>query len=267
MKRRALIVGISDYAPLVPDLQSSVFEMERWRDLLVDIYHFADHDIRLLADRRATRSAILDRLIWLLSDTHADDELVFIFCGHGMRVRRRDSVGDLIDLQDEGIVAYPAGSADPLDAVIFDDDLTTLYCSMAVALKALPTFVFDCCYSAGLDFSEAERVRKSIMLPADLAHRNRSTANVVRFGLEITKSAVTHPLMIAASGEYDQAIEIVRDNQSRSLFSSLAIAALRTTPTLTYQELIATISPHMQFAGQEPCLIGDAERLQQQFLK
>jgi len=267
MKKKALIVGISEYAPLKPDLRSSVFEIEQWRDLLVDVYEFANHDIRLLADKRATKSAILDRLMWLLSNTNANDQLVFIFCGHGMRLRRRDSEGDFLDLQDEGIVSYPGGVGDPVDAVIFDDDLTTLYCSMAVAQYAKPTFIFDCCYSAGIDFSEPERLRKAVMLPVDLAHRNRSTANIVRFGLEITRNANTHPLIVAASGEFDLAIEVVLDNQPRSLFSSLAIGALRANPSLTYEELIANISKNMKFAAQQPCLRGDPERVRESFFK
>jgi len=268
MTKKALIVGISEYAPLQPNLASSLFEIEQWRDLLVDHYGFADKDIRLLAQRRATKQAILDRLMWLLGNAQDGDQLVFIYCGHGVRAHRRDSAGDLLDLQDEGLVAYPGGAADPLDVAIFDDDLSALYSSMAVPARALPTFILDCCYSGGMDFPEPELLRKSIILPVDLAHRNRSATEVVRFGLHVTRtSACTHPLILAASGERDLAIEVERADRPRSLFSCLAIAALRENPTLTYQELMATIVPLMQEVAQEPCLRGDAERKQGQFLK
>jgi hypothetical protein len=268
MKKKALIVGISDYAPLQPSLKSSAVEIAQWRDLLVERFEFADADIRLVAERRATKTAIIDRLMWLLGDARPGDQLVFIFCGHGVRARRRDSAGDLLDLQDEGLVPHPGGAVDPLDVAIFDDDLMAVYCSMAVPAGARPTFIFDCCYSGGIDFSEPDQLRKSIILPVDLAHRNRGVTNVVRFGLGVTRTDVcVHPVIVTASGERDVAIEVGPDDDKRSLFSSHAIAALRENPALSYQDLITTITPLMKSDAQQPCLHGDAERIQGQFFK
>ncbi len=266
--KKALIVGNSLYAPLLPNLRSSSYEIERWRDLLVETFGFPDTNVRLLADERATKNVVMDRLLWLFGDTQPGDQLVFIFCGHGVRIRRKESTGDRLDLQDEGLVLQPAGATDVRDVVLFDDDLTSLYCSMSVDGAALPTFIFDCCYSAGFDFSEQERERSALMLPSDGAKHDTSTGNVVRFGLQLTRGWIcSHPVILAASGEYDLAIEVERHHAQRSLFSSLALAALRTNPALTYEALIQTISPCMRFAAQQPWLGGDADRMQRRFLE
>ena len=263
MVKKALIVGVSEYEPLGADLKSSLIEIEQWRHLLLREYSFADDNIRLLKDRRATRSTVMDRLMWLLSNAEDDDQLVFIFCGHGTRARGKDSGGRLRNFQNEALVPFPAGAADPLDIAISDDDLTELYCSMSVPPGALTTLILDCCFSAGIDFSEQGIVRKAIR-----NYDEWGPANVLRFGLRITQSVhAIHPLVIAASGEVDVAFEVPDGDRTRSLFSFLAIDALRRNPKLSYQDLITTIAPRMLYAAQEPCLRGDTNRMKEQFLQ
>ncbi|HYK03657.1 MAG TPA: caspase family protein [Thermoanaerobaculia bacterium] len=266
MKKRALIVGISEYTPLLPNLFSAAFEARKWRDLLLQVYGFARRNVVMLVDKAATRSAITDRLMWLLGDSRPGDQLVFIFCGHGVRTPRPGSVGDCVDLQDEGLVPYPAGAADPRDVALFDDDLTALYCSIGIAPGARPTFIFDCCYSAGLDFAKPERTRKALVLPVDLAHCGRSPENFFRLALQGARSGVcTDPLVVASTGEYDEASEVPPATQKRSLFSSRAIETLRRNPVLTYQDLVSSVALDMEFLRQTPSLTGDPFRIQQQF--
>lgn len=265
--KKALIVGVSQYAPLLRDLESSSAEGERWSQLLIDVYGFAERNVCLLVDRRATKQAVLERLIWLFGDTRPGDQLLFIFLGHGVRVGRSESTGDALDLRDEALVMHPAGASDVLDVAILDDDLTTLYCSMAVDSRALPTFIFDCCHSGGFDFPEPERRRKQAIVAADPGDRSRSTGNVVRFLQRLGRRVdVAQPVILAASGESDQAAEIGRNHERRSLFSSLAIAALRENPALSYQSLLESIEPSMRFIAQTPRHLGDSVRIQRPFL-
>lgn len=261
MPQKALIVGVSKYSPMEVDLQSSVTEREAWTRLLVQRYEFATDDICVLDDSNATRAAILDRFIWLLGRAEAGDQLVFIFCGHGVRARRKDSNGDLFDLQDEALVPLPAGARNALDIAIFDDHLAELYCDMSLPPGVLPTFIFDCCYSAGVDFSDPERVSR-VKLPND-----GGAVNIARFGLRLAQVPLcTRPLVIAAAGERDLAIEVERE-RPRSLFSYCAIEALSKNPALSYHELVTSITPTMQFAAQEPTLRGDSDRMQRQFFQ
>jgi len=265
MKKRALIVGISQYTPLLPDLLSAAFEAREWRDLLMQVYGFARRNIVMLVDKTATRSTIKDRFLWLLGDSRPGDQLVFIFCGHGVRTPRADSAGDCVDLQDEGLVPYPAGAADPRDVALFDDDLTALYCSIGIAPRARPTFIFDCCYSTGLDFAKPEQTRRALVLPVDPAH-DRSPENVLRFTMQGARAVgCTGPLVVASTGEYDEASEVPQENRKRSLFSSLAIDALRRNPALTYQDLVSSVALDMEFARQKPSLTGDPFRIHLQF--
>src|ERR1700756_5755081 len=102
MTQKALIVGISDYGGRVPGLESPNREIQEWRDLLVQTYGFPYENVRLLANDRARRDEIDIRLKWLFNDAKPNDQLVFVYCGHGIRLPERDeNSGELLDHMDE----------------------------------------------------------------------------------------------------------------------------------------------------------------------
>ncbi|MEI6262162.1 MAG: caspase family protein [Deltaproteobacteria bacterium] len=86
MSVKALIVGVNKYKLPGSDLQGCVNDATNVRD----IYGFTTNDIRVLVDARATKSAIMDRLNWLVKDAKAGDKLLFHFSGHGSQIRDRD---------------------------------------------------------------------------------------------------------------------------------------------------------------------------------
>jgi len=261
MVRKALVVGVSEYLPLKANLRSSTVEVENWKRLLIRTYSFAEYNVRVLVNERATKRAILDRLIWLLADACERDQIVFVFCGHGVRARRRDSSGRPANHEDEGLLPFPAGSTSALDISIFDDDLTDLYRKMCVPRSALPTFIFDCCYSAGLDFSATHRGNRPVPSHAP------SSVNVVHFGLRLARGDCgPKPIVIAASGETGLAIETDVGGMPRSLFSFHALNSLHRNPALSYQNLIDQIRPDMEYAAQVPDIRGDEQRKQRAFL-
>jgi len=263
MVKKALLVGVSEYLPLKANLRSATIEVENWKALLVRTYAFGEHNVRVLMNERATKRAVLDRLTWLLAGALEGDQIVFVFCGHGLRARRRNDEGKLLEREDEGLIPYPAGSSSALDVSIFDDDLTDLYERMGVRRGALPTFIFDCCYSAGIDFSETHRTRLTRPARSHVA----PSFDVVRFGLRLTRNGSgPQPVVIAASGETGLAIEVEAAGQPRSLFSLHALDTLRGNPRVSYSDLITTIKPLMTFAAQEPCIRGDCQRTKRSFL-
>ena len=72
---RALLVGINAY-PGAP-LAGCVNDISDMAAHLVENCAFAQSDIRLLTDGRATTTAILDRLNWLVDGAKAGDRLYF----------------------------------------------------------------------------------------------------------------------------------------------------------------------------------------------
>lgn len=117
-RRRALLIGINDYSGPAgtnvrgvsdrewADLRGAVRDAEGLREILVRRYEFAESDIEMLTDRKATRSAILAALARLATQAHAGDTVVFHFSGHGSQVKNSHS--DEPDRMDESIV--PADS-------------------------------------------------------------------------------------------------------------------------------------------------------------
>jgi caspase domain-containing protein len=123
-------------------------DMSGWRDYLVSALDLKPAGVRLLSDSRAIRSAILERLYWLLADAEAGDQRFFVFAGHGACPRRRNpATGALQDRLDETLVAYPDDRDDYEDFMIFDEDLAALVDSSEFPPTANLTFIFDSCNS------------------------------------------------------------------------------------------------------------------------
>src|SRR5512147_885709 len=100
MARKALLVGINDYAPIGaggPDLRGCVNDVRDMAHTLnvLGIVPAAPGSMRLLTDGRATRKGIMDGLRWLLTGAKRNDTLVFYYSGHGSQLA--DISGEEID--------------------------------------------------------------------------------------------------------------------------------------------------------------------------
>src|SRR6266567_2440737 len=93
-RKNAVLVGVDGCG-----LNAPVAEIHRWRKLLEDqAYGFS---VRSLPDdASATKTNVITELQALLSGVQDDDELVFIFCGHGIIVFDRNGEPE------EGLVVF-----------------------------------------------------------------------------------------------------------------------------------------------------------------
>jgi len=143
MTRKAVVVGINDYAPIGaggPDLNGCVNDARDMANTLV-ICGFPPANIRILTNQNAKRANILTYLNWLLSNCKAGDSLVFYYSGHGTRVANIGA--DLeIDGLDEAIVPHDYATA----GVLRDDDFSAIFKSKLAKGVNLEVF-FDCCHS------------------------------------------------------------------------------------------------------------------------
>lgn len=272
MTQKALIVGISDYGGKAAPLASPMREIREWRDLLVEMYQFPHEGIRLLANDRATKDAIVERLHWLFDGGRPGDQLVFIYCGHAGRVPERNpSNGELLDHLDDALITYPSQPTDDLAKMAYyDDDLLALYDEARLPAGTDATFIFDCCNAAGINLHDLPRrpTAMSVMLPIDLQHRTlgRHQPNQPNRRRESNGTAV--PVFVSAAGELNLAVEVDIDGGRRSLFSFNALAALRKNPKLTYMEFLSTIrGPMNEVFAQFPRVLGNAHRLNNPFFQ
>jgi hypothetical protein len=143
MRKKALVVGINDYAPIGPggpDLNGCVNDARDMANTLV-LCGFAPANIRILTNQNAKRANFITYLNWLLSNTAAGDSLVFYYSGHGTRVA---NVGtDLeIDGLDEAIVPHDYATA----GLLRDDDFKAIFDAKLKRGVNLEV-IFDCCHS------------------------------------------------------------------------------------------------------------------------
>jgi hypothetical protein len=280
MTKKALLVGISNYAERVRSLESPVREIEAWRNLLRTAYGFAEKDIEVLPNEKAGKAAVRRAFTRLFQGAKPDDQLVFLYSGHGVRFapengngrgsgRRREFLDDL----EEAILAHPGTATEVRDFAILDDELLQWYADQEVPAGTDVTFIFDCCFGGGINtrdlrasafmsVSEApdRRVARPTNAPAKANGRRRLRSRKRDNGFAV-------PVFVNAAGELNLAVEIKVGDERRSNFGHHAIATLAANPTITYEDLIASIrAPMREFFPQFPNLQGNTSRADNPFL-
>ncbi|MEO8235657.1 MAG: caspase family protein [Flavobacterium sp.] len=142
MAKKAVIVGINDYAPIGiggPDLNGCVNDARDMANTLV-ICGFTPSNVRILTNQNATRANMVSYLKWLINESVAGDSLVFYYSGHGTRVA---NIGDDLELDglDEAICPHDYASA----GVLRDDDFKSIFETLKPGINL--DVIFDCCHS------------------------------------------------------------------------------------------------------------------------
>lgn len=140
MARKALLVGVNDYENVtrLRGCGNDVYDMSL---LLKERAGFDTMDVRAVADDRATRDNIENRIEWLVSGAKAGDLLVFHFSGHGTQVRDRDDDDELEDGLDEVLCPYDMD----WDGRHISDDY--LRAKLRVPDGVVLEVILDCCHS------------------------------------------------------------------------------------------------------------------------
>jgi metacaspase-1 len=138
---RALIVGINQYENPRDNLRGCVNDALTMAKIVTHHLGFAQDNVRLLCDRRATTANIRERLRWLVEDAAPGSRLLFHYSGHGSQVRDR-SGDELEDHLDEIICPHDLDWDDP----ITDDEFSALIIGH-VGPEVHVTLILDCCHS------------------------------------------------------------------------------------------------------------------------
>jgi metacaspase-1 len=140
MKRHALLVGINDYKG-VNDLQGCINDVTNVRSVLKTFFGFANSDIRVLTDGRATKKNILARLDKMVQSAVNGDYLIFHFSGHGSQIRDREG-DELADHMDELICPHDMNWD---DGFITDDMLSKIVLKLKKGVRM--EILLDSCHS------------------------------------------------------------------------------------------------------------------------
>lgn len=270
--KKALVVGITDYNGKYGSLPGCITDMQEWGNLLINKHEFITENVRLLSNDRATRTEILSRLEWLFSDKSAT-HLVFVFAGHGARIRRRDyDTGDLADQMDEALVAYPSSKDEDIQKhLIYDDDLCNIVTGFSEGSNAAITFIFDSCHSGGMIrdlIGDGGPVPRAIEVPPDIKFRDMSVESLPtrRVG-ELVTTDIKHVILAAALNVESAWDSLMEDGNRHGVFTYYATREIANNPNLSFRELIdATKQKVSQKFPQHPDLLGNSMRFLGQFL-
>lgn len=136
MAKKALCVGINDYPFVGNDLKGCVNDARDWASLLIDHYDFAQSDVKVILDKQATKSNMVNALKELLAGAKEGDVLVFSNSSHGSYEISKDSD----EKYDELLCPYDIDSNQ-----IFDDELRQFFRNLPIGVRM--TVILDNCFS------------------------------------------------------------------------------------------------------------------------
>jgi len=280
--RRALVIGINDYKLLgssTRPLHGCVNDAEAMAATLREQFGFADKDIELLIDARATRQAILDGLDRLVERTAPGDLVVIHYSGHGSKVP--DIEHDETDGFDETIVPYDSGRDPHPNRDITDDEIFERLRKLSAKTDAI-TLIFDSCHSGSISrdtFGESARWVEPDLRPFEQSGRPRpsvsqETIDALKAGsaagsrdvgpsgfLPIDASYV----LIAGCRDEQQSYEYL-DRGSDTRHGVLTYFLLQEIATAeagtTYRDVFERAAANVRgvYANQEPQIEGAADR-------
>jgi metacaspase-1 len=234
MAKKAVIVGINDYAPKGnggPDLHGCPNDAKDMANTLI-ICGFNPSDIRIVTNANATQKNIFMWLSWLFKDADQGDSLVFYYSGHGTRVSSYNFKQELDGL-DEAICPHDYLT----NGVIKDNEFRELFSSKVKNGVNLEV-IFDCCHSG----SGTRNIYKHVnvlgekltvrMIPPDLEtefyalHANEEAKSQKKARALVESNALNHTLW-AGCRENELSYESAINGVTRGHFTHAFCKALR----------------------------------------
>lgn len=289
MSKRALLVGINNFAGDINPLRGCINDTLALRQTLSTYYHFQDEEIKVIHDRDATTQGIRNGLGWLLSDYAGNDVRIFHFSSHGTQVL--DDSGDEDEVQDEVIVPFDHDWDHPFR----DDHLKAIFDTIPEGVNF--TFIADCCHSGNIQkeildsqipftpryldppqaikaaLRSAEEQRETDVDDYVAAHllemleevpRQERASKMKEFIAQLRKKfrqnkfavipAEKHFLLAACEDRQTAADAFLEQDYHGAFTWALCKAVREAGGNLTYDDLIAQISANLQQFEQRPQL-------------
>jgi metacaspase-1 len=142
MAKRAVLIGINKYQVPGSDLNGCVNDVKNLSGVLKTYYGFADKDMTILTDLKATKKAMQKAIEKLITSGRKGDTLFLHYSGHGSNVP--DDNGDEADHRDEILCPTDLDWKDTLR----DDWLRKIFNKLQKGVSL--TVIMDCCHSGSI---------------------------------------------------------------------------------------------------------------------
>lgn len=241
---KALLIAVDDYEdPNVSDLKGTLFDACSVRRVLIQKYGFADSNVSVLANSKATEAGIRTAFEGFQNQVSSEDDAVIFYAGHGAQIP--DNNKDEADRMDETIVPHDSYRGQGWEKIrdIRDDDLGRYFDNIAANAKSL-SVIFDSCHSG--------TATRSALRPRFL-DRGISVSNSLAIA-EKTFESVETPrpnFVFISSASFNQtAKEIYRNGQSRGAFTTAFTELLeKRSDDHTLKEIIELANIEIEKSG------------------
>ncbi len=263
---RAFLVGINAYPG--NELNGCVNDVTDMANFLVSHCGFEEQDIRLLTDARATTTAIMEHLKWLITGVKNGDRIVFHYSGHGAQFPIRDDSGKVIRI-DECICPVDFDWTD--EHAIRDKEFHQLFSTVPKGIDF--TWISDSCFSGDLarEFQRPKTKMKSMPMPADIAWRMRTAETI-----SVKRTSFEHVLrnfnavLVSGCTAHQTSADAEIDGRYNGALTYHLLETLSAPNGLlqTLEQAVARTRAALQQDGytQRPQLEGSAEMMREPFL-
>ena len=268
---KALLVGINKYPDPENFLHGCINDINDMADFLVSKCNFKMNEIRLLADNRATKANIVERLIWLVKDAKPGDRLVFHYSGHGAQMATRNNSGE-VDKLDEVICPW---DFDWTDAhALRDKEFVKIFKSVPEGVSFV--WISDSCHSGDLSKAFVKKKtgtkNKRMIPPADIEWRNETAASLHMKTNTLKIAAKPLQLSLISGCESKQtSADAVFNKRANGALTYYLLKELKTTKGLVspLTTIVKNLNAALDKGGysQNPQLEGDSLLMKKAFLK
>jgi len=223
--KRALHIGINDYAGTQNDLRGCVNDANKWKDTAT---RRSFTSFVTLLDSKATRSNVKKEIQKIISDSKAGDTLLITYSGHGSKVQDLD--GDELDNVEETLYLY--------DGNLIDDEIREMLSKIAEGVKAV--IISDSCHSGTVTralfstLSSEDYIKPRYMPPKDMIDCAAMGALESAKPFAFPEEGMNHILISgAASTEYSYDAQFDKPMGALTYYATQIIDS---NPHITYNE-------------------------------
>jgi hypothetical protein len=272
MTKKALLCFVGNYQGYAEKLHAPAYEWALWKTLLSNPPYSFDSIVSLVDGgtlpytQKATAANIRRELKILLTDASKDDQIVFMFGGHGGVTK-----SNTLRVAEQALFGYPDGDPNLEHAAIPGSKIKEILDATRPPVGTDVTFSLDCCYS-GRDYPktlrgniEDESATGTVLAVPFKLDFDADWIDVRPFvSFAERETDYEKPVVLAACGPAERAHEGPYDGKQRLFFTARLYDRVRAKPDYTMAELIKAVNDVKVSSKQTAVYVGNKDRAERE---